>query len=107
MNGWTWLALAIMAEVAATSALNASNGFARPVPAIVAVIGYVAAFYCLSLTLRSVPLALAYAIWSGVGIMALALIGWLLFRQPLTVQQAVGLILIVGGIALMRLPITA
>lgn len=104
MHGYAWLSLAIVAEIVATSALNASNGFTRIVPASLAVIGYGCAFYALSLALRSVPLGLAYAIWSGVGIAALALIGWLAFRQSMTVQQICALILILAGIMLMHIP---
>lgn len=88
MTGWTWLGIAIAAEVIATSALNASAGFSRTVPTAIAVSGYVVAFYCLSIALRSIPLGLAYAIWSGAGIALLALIGWLAFRQSLTIWQA-------------------
>lgn len=105
MTGWSWLSLAIIAEVIATSALNASAGFSRAAPAAVAIPGYVVAFICLSMALRTVPLGLAYAIWSGAGIALLALIGWLAFRQSLTTPQIAGLALILTGIALMRLPI--
>jgi small multidrug resistance pump len=105
MNGWAWLGLAIAAEVIATSALNASAGFSRIIPAAIAVPGYVLAFYCLSMALRTIPLGLAYALWSGVGIALLALIGWLAFRQSLTAPQIAGLILILAGIMLIRLPI--
>lgn len=105
MTGWTWLGIAIAAEVIATSALNASAGFSRAIPAAIAVPGYVVAFYCLSMALRTVPLGLAYAIWSGAGIALLALIGWLAFRQSLTMTQIAGLVFILAGMMLMRLPI--
>lgn len=104
MTGWTWLGIAIVAEVIATSALNASAGFTRAGPAAIAVAGYGVAFYCLSLALRTMPLGLAYAVWSGAGIVLLALIGWFAFRQALTLPQLAGLVLILAGIALMRLP---
>lgn len=104
MTGWTWLGIAIAAEVIATSALNASAGFSRAIPVAIAVPGYVVAFYCLSMALRTIPLGLAYAAWSGAGIALLALIGWLFFRQSLTMTQMLGLIFILAGIIVMRLP---
>ena len=104
MTGWLWLTLAIIAEVIATSALNASAGFTRVGPNILAVAGYVLAFYCLSVALRTVALGPAYAVWSGAGIMLLALIGWLVFKQALSARQLAGLVLILTGILLMRAP---
>lgn len=100
MNNAAFLAFAIVAEVIATSALKASDGFTRPIPAAIVVIGYACAFYCLSLALRSIPLGLAYAIWSGVGILLLAIIGWVVFRQALALPEIVGMTLILAGIVL-------
>lgn len=105
MNGWIWLGFAIAAEVLATTSLNANTAFARPSLLVITVSGYIAAFSCLSLALRTIPLGVAYAIWSGAGIAALCVIGWLNFRQPLSIQQVGGLLLIVAGILLLRLPI--
>jgi small multidrug resistance pump len=93
-----YLAIAIVSEVIGTSALKASDAFTKPVPIAIVVVGYGMAFYCLSLTLRSVPVGIAYAIWSGVGIVLITLIGTLWFRQPLDVPAIVGLALIVSGV---------
>lgn len=100
MTNWTILALAIVAEVIATTALKASEGFTRLGPSLVVVAGYGCAFYALSLALRTIPLGLAYAVWSGVGILLLAVIGWLVFKQPLSLVQAGGIVCIVVGILL-------
>ena len=75
MNGYTSLALAIVAEVVATSALQASAGFTRPGPSVLVVLGYGVAFYCLSITLRTVPMGVAYALWSGLGIVLITASG--------------------------------
>ena len=101
--GYLYLAIAIVAEVAATSALKASEGFTRLGPTLIVVAGYGLAFYCLSLVLRTVPVGIAYAIWAGVGIVLIALIGWLVLRQPLDVAAVVGIALIVAGVVVIQL----
>ena len=83
MWGYVYLGIAIVSEVIATSALKASNEFTRLMPSLVVVGGYALAFYCLTLTLRTIPVAIAYAIWSGVGIVLVALAGVFWLRQPL------------------------
>jgi small multidrug resistance pump len=93
-----YLAIAIVSEVIGTSALKASDAFTKPLPIAIVVVGYGMAFYCLSLTLRSIPVGIAYAIWSGVGIVLITLIGTLWFRQPLDLPAIVGLALIVSGV---------
>ncbi len=97
------LAIAILAEVAATSFLKQSEGFTRPIPSLVALIGYAAAFYCLSLALRSVPTGIAYAIWSGVGVVLVALIAWLFQGQRLDLPAILGMALIVAGVLVLNL----
>ena len=72
MNVWWVLSLAIIAEVVATLALKASEGFTRTLPVLIVVIGYATAFYCMSLSLRSIPVGIVYAVWSGVGIILVA-----------------------------------
>lgn len=99
---WLYLAIAIVAEVAATSALKASDGFTRLVPVLIVVIGYGAAFFFLSLTLRSIPVGIAYAVWSGVGIFLISSIGWLVFDQTLDVPAVIGLALIVAGVVVLN-----
>ena len=103
MNAWFYLGVAIVSEVAATSALKASEGFTRLWPSLLVVAGYAAAFYFLSLTLKSIPVAVAYAVWSGVGIALIAIIGWLLFGQALDLPGIVGITLIVAGVLVLNL----
>jgi small multidrug resistance pump len=91
---WLYLSIAITAEVVATSALKAAQGFTRLTPSIAVVLGYAVAFYFLSLTLRAVPLGIAYAVWSGVGIALVSLIGWLLYGQALDAPAMAGISLI-------------
>ncbi|MFP4154939.1 MAG: SMR family transporter [Halothiobacillaceae bacterium] len=98
MQHWLFLAIAIVAEVAATSALKASDGFTRLVPSIGVVIGYAVAFYFLALTLRVIPVGIAYAIWAGLGIVLIALIGWLLFGQRIDAAGLIGMLLIIAGV---------
>lgn len=96
--GYVYLSIAIVTEVIATSALQASNGFTRLWPSAVTVLGYAVAFYCLSLTLRTMPVGIAYAIWSGVGIVLIALVGWLLYRQALDAPAIIGIAFIIAGV---------
>jgi small multidrug resistance pump len=103
MNNWLYLAIAIVSETIATSALKASEGFSRFWPALLVVIGYGVAFYCLALTMRSIPLGVTYAIWSGVGIVLITLAGWLLFGQKLDAPALAGIALIVAGVLVMNL----
>jgi small multidrug resistance pump len=103
MPSYVILALAIVAEVTATSALKASDGFTRLVPAAIVVAGYAVSFYCLSLTLRTIPLGIVYAIWSGVGMTLLALIGWLLYGQKLDAPALAGFVLILAGVLVINL----
>jgi small multidrug resistance pump len=103
MNAWAYLSLAILAEVIATSALKASSGFSQLWPSIIVVTGYGIAFYCLSLALRSVPLGIAYAIWSGAGTALIALIGVVLYKQKLDAAAICGIGLIVAGVLVLNL----
>jgi small multidrug resistance pump len=99
---WVYLATAIVAEIIATSALKASDGFSRPWPAVLTVAGYGVSFYFLSLTLREIPMGVAYAIWSGVGIALISLIGALFFDQRLDAPAVLGMALIVAGVIVMN-----
>lgn len=103
MNAWTYLAIAIVAEVIATSALTASSGLTKPLPSVVVVLGYGIAFWFLSMSLRSIPVGIAYALWSGVGIVLISLIGWLLFEQSLDLAAVAGMTLIVAGVTVIHL----
>ncbi len=103
MPNWIYLVIAIACEVAATSALKAAEGFTRLVPSLIVVTGYVAAIYLLSLTLRTIPVGVAYAIWSGVGVALIAVIGWAFLGQKLDLPAIIGLILIVAGVVVINL----
>ena len=99
---YAYLGVAIVAEVIATSALKASDGFTRAGPSVVTVVGYAIAFYCLALTLRVIPTGIAYAIWSGIGVVLIALAGWLIHGQRLDAAALIGIGLIVSGVIVMN-----
>lgn len=98
-----YLAIAIVAEVLGTSALKASDGFTLWRPGVVVVVAYGVSFYFLALALRTIPVGVAYAIWSGAGIVLISVIGWLAFRQTLDAAAVVGLVLIVAGVVVINL----
>ena len=98
MQKWIFLSVAIVSEVIATSALKASEGFSRLWPSLIVAAGYIAAFYFLSLTLKTIPIGVAYAIWSGAGVALIALIAWVFFGQALDAPAIIGLLLIVAGV---------
>jgi len=100
---WLYLAVAIVAEVVGTAALKSSEGFSRPAPSVVVVLGYLVAFYFLSLTLRTIPVGVAYAVWSGVGIVLISLIAWLAFGQSLDAPAMAGMALIIAGVILINI----
>ncbi len=100
---WTILACAIVAEVIATSALKASDGFTRLLPSLLVVLGYGVAFFCLSLTLRSMPVGLVYALWSGIGIVLVSIAGLVLYGQRLDAPALIGIALIMAGVLTINL----
>ena len=102
MKYWLFLSMAIVSEVIATSALKASDGFTRLGPSAVVAVGYGAAFYLLSLTLRAIPVGVAYAVWSGVGIVLVSVIAWLLFDQRLDAPALLGIALIIAGVVVLN-----
>lgn len=97
------LLIAIVAEVTATSALKQSDGFTRPWPTLVTLAGYAIAFYFLSLALRTLPTGIAYAIWSGVGIVLITAVAWLWHGQRLDGAAIAGMALIIAGVLVMNL----
>ncbi|HIE1371470.1 MULTISPECIES: DMT family transporter [Burkholderia] len=103
MPGYAWLAIAIVAEVIGTSALRAADGFTRLWPSVLVVAGYGVAFYCLSLTLRTMPVGIIYAVWSGAGIVLITLVAMLLYRQVPDVPAVIGLGLIIAGVVVLNL----
>ncbi len=101
--GYAWLAIAIVAEVIGTSALRAADGFSRLGPSLIVVAGYAVAFYCLSITLKTMPVGIIYAIWSGAGIVLITLVAMLLYRQVPDVPAMIGLSLIIAGVVVLNL----
>jgi small multidrug resistance pump len=100
---YLYLTIAILAEVISTSALKATQGFTRFWPSVVVVVGYGVAFYFLSLALKTIPVGVAYAIWSGVGVALITLIGWFVFHQKLDAPALIGIGLIVAGVVVIQL----
>lgn len=98
---WVFLGIAILAEVTATSALKLTDGFTRLLPSAMVVAGYGFAFYFLALTLRTLNVGVAYAIWAGVGMALIALIGWLVLDQSLDAAGVAGIALIISGVILL------
>lgn len=103
MKSWLLLLAAIVAEVVATSALKSSEGFTRLVPSLVVVAGYGIAFYCLSLTLKTVPVGIAYAVWSGLGVVLITVVAWVLYGQKMDAWAMLGMALIISGVLVMNL----
>jgi len=103
MSQWFFLSVAIISEVVATSALKASNGFTQLWPSLLVIGGYATAFFFLSLTLRTMPVGVAYAIWSGIGIVLVTLIAWLVFGQSLDIPAIIGLTLIIVGVIILQI----
>ncbi|MCK9396760.1 MAG: SMR family transporter [Methylobacter sp.] len=103
MQHYIYLSIAIVSEVIATSALKESEGFTRLWPSIVVMVGYAIAFYFLSLVLKTIPVGVVYAIWSGAGIALIALVAWAFFGQSLDVPSIIGLLLIIAGVVVLNL----
>lgn len=93
---------AILVEVVATNALKASDGFTRLWPSAVTVVGYAISFYLLALALRTIPVGVAYAIWSGIGIVLVTIVAWIVFGQKLDAAALVGIALILAGVVVIR-----
>ncbi|MBB1089109.1 Qac family quaternary ammonium compound efflux SMR transporter [Lysobacter sp. SG-8] len=103
MKNWLFLAIAIIGEVVATSALKSSEGFTKALPSVVVVVGYGVAFYFLSLALKAIPVGIAYAIWAGLGIVLVTAIAWAFHGQKLDAWAFLGMGLIVSGVAVLNL----
>jgi len=102
VSAWAWLAGAIAAEITATSALKLSDGFQRLLPSAVVALGYAAAFYGLSMAVRTLPLGIVYAVWSGIGTVGAILVGRWLFGESLGLLQYLGVVLVLGGVVLIN-----
>jgi small multidrug resistance pump len=103
VNAWLILTLAIAAEVVATSSLKASEGFTRLWPSVWVVVGYALAIYLLSLVLKAMPVGVAYAIWSGLGVVLITLVAWLIYGQRIDLPGLIGMGLIVAGVVVLNL----
>lgn len=102
MSHWLALAIAIVAEVIGTTALKASNEFTRLIPSLIVVVGYGTAFYFMSISMRVLPVGIMYAIWSGMGIVLISVLGWLVFRQTLDTPAIIGLAFIIAGVIIIN-----
>ncbi|MCS3532111.1 DMT family transporter [Chryseobacterium sp. JUb7] len=103
IRSYIYLVLAIVFEIIATTFLKKSEQFTRIIPSVITVVGYIATFYLLSLTLRQVPIGIAYAIWSGVGIVFITIIGMVAFKQVPDMPAIIGIVLIVLGVIVINL----
>lgn len=97
------LALTIALEVVATSALKATEGFTRPIPSAIVIFGYAASFYLMTIVLKSLPLGVVYATWSGLGTVGVAVLGILLYRDPVSIWTIPGMLLVIGGVTILNL----
>ncbi len=100
---YIYLAIAIIAEVAATSALKASEGFTKLIPSLIVIVGYGVAFYLLTLVLRTIPVGITYAVWAGLGIVLVVLMGAILYKQIPDIPAVIGMGFIVAGVAIINL----
>lgn len=99
---YLYLAIAIIAEVSATSALKASEEFTKLMPSFIVVVGYAIAFYFMTLVLRVMPVGVTYAIWSGLGIVLVTIVGIILYDQVPDIPAIFGMVLIVSGVVVMH-----
>lgn len=102
MNSYIALGIAITAEVVATTALKASDSFTRLLPSAIAITGYAIAFYFLTITLRTMPTGVAYAIWSGLGIVLITLASFVIYRQSVDLPALLGMALIIAGVVVLN-----
>lgn len=103
MNSYLLLFIAIICEVIATSSLKLSNGFTHLLYSIITIVGYSASFYVLSLALKTIPVGIAYAIWSGIGIIIISLIAWIFMKQSLDLAALIGMGFIIFGVVIINL----
>ena len=102
MNPWLALAIAIVGEVTATTALKATNEFTRLWPSLIVVVGYGIAFYFMAISLRVLPVGIMYAIWAGLGIVLISIIGWFVYKQTLDTPALIGMALIIAGVVVIN-----
>ena len=100
---YAYLLIAILSEVLATSMLKASDGFTKLIPSTITFIGYSVSFYFLSMVLKYIPMGISYAIWSGLGIVLISIVGLLVFKQELDLPGIFGMVLIISGVIVIHL----
>jgi len=100
---YIYLTIAVICEVVATSSLKATSEFTRLVPTLVVITGYLTAFYFLTLSLKTLTIGVAYAIWSGVGIVLIAVFGYIIYREMLDIPAIIGILLILSGIVVINI----
>ncbi len=99
---YIFLAVAIITEVTATSALKASDGFTKLVPSVLVIVGYGVSFYCLTIVLQAIPIGIAYAVWAGLGIILVAIVGMIHFKQVPDIPAIIGMGLIISGVVVIN-----
>ena len=102
MNHWLALSIAIVAEVIATSTMRSTNEFTRFWPSLVVVLGYGIGFYCMAISLRVLPVGIMYAIWAGMGIVLVSIVGWVIYKQALDIAAIIGIGLIIAGVIMIN-----
>lgn len=103
MGAYWYLGIAIIAEVIATCFLKAAEGFTKPLPSLAVIIGYGAAFYCLSVVIKTLPVSVVYAIWTGCGVLLVALASVIFLKQTIDLAAILGMVLIVCGVIVIQL----
>ncbi len=103
MKNYLFLLVAILLETLATTSLKASEGFTKPLPTTLTILGYIGAFYFLSLTLKTIPLGISYALWSGIGIVLITLVGFFIYKQRLDLPAIIGIGFILIGVIVIQL----
>ena len=103
LNPYIVLGLAILSEIVALTALRYADGFNKPLPILVVVIGYAFSFYGLSIVLKAIPLGITYAIWAGLGTTGMVVVGLLMFREKLDMPTIMGIVLIISGVVVLNL----
>ncbi len=100
---YLFLTIAIIAEVAATSALKASDEFTKIIPTMIVIVGYGTAFYFMTLVFRVLPIGITYAVWSGLGIVLVAMVGFIFYKQTLDIPAIIGMGLIISGVIVINI----
>lgn len=99
---YLYLAIAIIFEVIATSSLKASQEFSKLIPSIVVIVGYAVSFYCLTVVLKTIPIGITYALWSGLGIVLISVVGMLFFHEKLVIAAIIGMFFIILGVVVIH-----